>query len=74
MASATDSVPPDVNTISSGWAPSAPATVSRDSSSIERAARPGAWMQQRIAERVEGGRRDAARASGSSGVAEAPSR
>ncbi len=56
IASATDSVPPDVNTISSGCAPIARATTSRASSSdpTRRAARP--VDRERVAERVE--RRD----------------
>ena len=41
----SDSVPPEVKTTSPGRQPSAPATVSRDSSTTRRAARPDACSE-----------------------------
>ena len=73
MASATDSVPPEVKTISSGCAPIASATTARDSSSRVRAARPGPWMLSG-SPKESSAAITASRAAGSSGVAEALSR
>ncbi len=74
IASATDSVPPDVKTISSACAPSAPATTRRRvvEHATGRAARP--MDMQRIAERVERGDQGRPRLAAASGVADAPSR
>ena len=43
MARLLDSVPPEVNTISSGWAPIRAATCSRAVSTAAFAARPKGW-------------------------------
>ena len=73
IASATDSVPPDVNTSSSGCAWIERATTSRASSMIRRAARPGPWMFSGSPNESRAATK-ASRAAGKSGVADAASR
>ncbi len=73
IASATDSVPPDVKTISSGCAPIAAATTARDPSRMPRASRPGAWMFNG-SPNASSAAIVASRAAGSNGVADALSR
>ena len=72
-ASATDSVPPDVNTISSGCAPIAEATIERESSMSERDLLPASW-RLRGSPKISSAPTIAACASAASGVAEAESR
>ena len=64
----SDSVPPEVNTISSGVTPRKPAMLSRATSMPSRASRPKPWMLEALPKRSEKYGSIAARTSGWTGV------
>ena len=68
MARWFPSVPPEVNTTSSGSAPISAATWARASSTAARAFRPAAWMLDGLAHASASARPIASRTSGSSGA------
>ncbi len=67
-ARVSDSVPPEVKTISSGRTPRADATASRADSTAFLAARPGAWIEEGLAAREVSHGSIASSASGRRGV------